>query len=209
MASSRKKKQTPEVSEVRTIIALDLSLTDTGIAWWVLGDNSSLGFTNIATTETGPARLVAIRNAISVLSQNFPRPMLAFIENYAYSKGNQAHQMGELGGVIRTSLYDKDISYIVVSPTTIKKFLTGKGNAPKNVMLKDLYKHFKIDVDNDNEADAITLALLAKAYVTKKYDGLNKSQREVVENITFEEVSSKSQKSKDKVLAATVNALES
>jgi Holliday junction resolvasome RuvABC endonuclease subunit len=54
------------------------------------------------------------------------------LEGYAYARANQAHQVGELGGVIRVALAEWGIPYVVVAPSALKLYATGKGNASKD-----------------------------------------------------------------------------
>ena len=51
----------------------------------------------------------------------------------------------------------------LIATNTLKKFVTGKGNGPKSVIIKGVYKKWGYDVDNDNLADAYGLARLAAA----------------------------------------------
>jgi hypothetical protein len=45
----------------------------------------------------------------------------------------------------------------------MKKFITGKGNAKKEVVMKHLYKTWGYDIDSPDESDAACLALMARA----------------------------------------------
>jgi Holliday junction resolvasome RuvABC endonuclease subunit len=102
-----------------------------------------------------------------VVSGGDPERNLVLIENYAFGKTNQAHQMGELGGVIRLMLFEEGYEFFVIPPTRLKKFLTGKGVADKNIILKEVFKRWKFDVDDDNVADALVLMQLGLALVGK------------------------------------------
>lgn len=58
---------------------------------------------------------------------------IVFIEGYSFaSRNSQAHAIGELGGVVRLTLWNLRIPYIEIPPTCRAKFATGKGNAGKN-----------------------------------------------------------------------------
>ena len=48
-------------------------------------------------------------------------------------------------------------------PGEIKKFVTGKGNAKKELMLKEIYKRWGFETDNHNVADAYAIAQMVKA----------------------------------------------
>ena len=87
-------------------------------------------------------------------------PALVVIEGYAYARPNQQAAIGELGGVIRLALHKWGGDWIVVPPTSLKKFVTGKGNAPKDRVMMDAYKRFEIDVPTTDECEALCLALM-------------------------------------------------
>lgn len=55
-----------------------------------------------------------------------------------------------------------------MTPSQLKKFVTGKGNVDKNVVMKAVYKRFQIDTDDDNTADAVVLGHIGLALI-KEY----------------------------------------
>jgi crossover junction endodeoxyribonuclease RuvC len=48
--------------------------------------------------------------------------------------------------------------YLMVAPTALKKFITGKGNAKKELMLMKIFKRYGLEFENNNLADAYALA---------------------------------------------------
>ena len=95
-----------------------------------------------------------------------PINCLVMIEHYAFgARGAAMISLGELGGVIRLALYESKIPYIEVPPTLAKKFVTGKGNSNKNVVLLEMYKRFGEDLSDDNVADATGMMYLGRAAV--------------------------------------------
>lgn len=96
----------------------------------------------------------------------------AAIEGYAYSAKGAVFNLGELGGVLRLALYKRNIRTIEVPPTYLKKFLTGKGTSPKNVMLKEAYRLYEIDINDDNDCDAFALALVAQNYFETEFHAI-------------------------------------
>jgi Holliday junction resolvasome RuvABC endonuclease subunit len=77
------------------------------------------------------------------------------------ASGNRAHQIGEWGGVLRLALYDHLAQPIVeVPPSSLKKYLTGRGNADKDLMLSTATRRFDRVLNND-EADALALWAMA------------------------------------------------
>lgn len=65
--------------------------------------------------------------------------------------------------IIETVCTEKEIDYLSFSPSEIKLFATGKGNASKDVMLRKAIHHFKKNIKDDNEADALWILELTKS----------------------------------------------
>jgi len=84
------------------------------------------------------------------------------IEGPSYmSNGKFVLQMGALHFMIRIMLKRRGVNFKVVAPGTLKKFVTGKGNSKKDLMLLHTYKKWGVEFDNDNLADAYGLARMA------------------------------------------------
>lgn len=99
-------------------------------------------------------------------SLTYHRVRAVAIEGYAYKATSHAHKIGEFGGVVRLACYDLMIQTFIVPPNSLKKFATGKGNAGKPIIIRELYRRWGVVIDDDNEADATVLALLAMAMTT-------------------------------------------
>ena len=54
-----------------------------------------------------------------------------------------------------------NLEFKIISPTTLKKFVTGKGNSGKDIMLLEVYKRWNVSFSNNNLADAYGLARMA------------------------------------------------
>ncbi len=94
------------------------------------------------------------------------KPEKVVIENYAFgARGRAIFNLGELGGLIRMVLYETNIPYDEISPTTVKKKMTGSGKADKPAMIKAVNEYFNISIDDDNQADALALALIAQGLI--------------------------------------------
>lgn len=88
---------------------------------------------------------------------------------------NSALVLGELAATVKLMLFehfDNENHYIPappqhlrtplqIPPMTLKKFAAGKGNAKKQEMLLQIYKRWGIEFNDDNAADAYSLARLA------------------------------------------------
>lgn len=88
---------------------------------------------------------------------------LVCIEGYGYANANTLAPLVELGAVVRHRLYCNGIPFIEVAPASLKKFVTGKGNAAKQVMLLEVFKRFGFETSDDDIADAVALAHFGRA----------------------------------------------
>lgn len=73
--------------------------------------------------------------------------------------------------------------FVIVAPSSLKKFVTGRGNAKKSEMFLEIYKRWGETFDDDNLADAFGLAKIAHAVASGSVKGLNKHQIEVIDLI--------------------------
>lgn len=140
-------------------------MTDAAAGPRVVGLDLSLRATGISTAEVtvvyepkglaGVERLAAIRDVVLALDAD-----LFVIESYSFGSGNQAHQLGELGGVVRLTLWEAAVPYVDVPPARLKKAATGRGNATKSDMRAELIKRAGIDIRDDNRVDAFWLRFM-------------------------------------------------
>lgn len=143
------------------LLALDLSLVSTGFC-----SDKKMGI--IATTEKGPKRLDLISSVVSDIVKEEEIDVVV-IEGYSFaSRSGQAFSIGELGGVVRTTLYRMGIPFIEIPPTCRAKFATGKGNASKNEVVSSISAKTGIIFRNpgaDDQCDAWILLEMAKTYL--------------------------------------------
>jgi Holliday junction resolvasome RuvABC endonuclease subunit len=93
-------------------------------------------------------------------------PDLIIIEGYSFgSRLGQAFSIGELGGLVKVALFEGGYKSIIIPPTCLKKFVTGKGNASKDIMLMKTFKKYGVEFTDNNKCDAFGLAQMGKAYL--------------------------------------------
>lgn len=86
------------------------------------------------------------------------------MEGYAFSS-QRAHQAGELGAAVKLAVTDyTNVPFVSIPPTALKKYVTGKGNVAKNLMLLGVYKTWDIEFNDDNLADSYALARMASGW---------------------------------------------
>ena len=111
------------------------------------------------------ARWSGLRFWVKALLTTY-EPGLVVIEGYGYANAHSLALLVELGTVLRSAILDANVRMVEIPPNSLKKFVTGKGIAPKNVMLKEIMKLWAFDTDDDDEADAYGLAQFGVAIAT-------------------------------------------
>ncbi len=164
------------------VIGIDASLAGTGICSILLaGEETHVSKTITASGDSrGVDRLIDIRDQICQICSVPSRADLVVIEGYAHDRGNRAHYMGELGGVLRVLLTELKIKWVEVAPAQVKKFATGKGNASKEVVAVGVYKKWRMEFPDNNQCDAYVLARIGAALCGRPGEPLRDYQMEVI-----------------------------
>lgn len=88
-----------------------------------------------------------------------------------------------LSHMVRRRLTQLGIPFIDVAASQLKKFILGKGSGDKSQVLKEVFKRYKVDAADDNQADACVLAHIAEAVFNTSWSNLAKYQSEVVQKL--------------------------
>lgn len=112
-------------------------------------------------------RLAAIDGWFTAWLDGLGNVDLVAMEGYAFGAKVGREQAGELGGTVKLAVHytlgpDK---LLIVPPTALKKFVTGRGNAKKNEMLLGVYKQWGEEFTDDNQADAYSLEQFGHCYM--------------------------------------------
>ncbi|NOQ30176.1 MAG: hypothetical protein GQ570_03540 [Helicobacteraceae bacterium] len=110
----------------------------------------------------GLDRCSMIAGAIITLMEEH-KPDITIIEGYGYGNAHTLVTLVEIGTVIRYFLKQYEMPYIDVTPNTLKKFVTGKGNAGKEMIMMQVLKRWGYESATNNIADAIGLGMLGGA----------------------------------------------
>jgi crossover junction endodeoxyribonuclease RuvC len=96
------------------------------------------------------------------ISKYLDKIQVGYIEEISFgSAGEASAQLAALNYHIRISLLNLKIIFYTISPGQLKKYITGNGQAKKNLMLKEVFKRWQVDFNSDNLADAYSLARYA------------------------------------------------
>jgi Holliday junction resolvasome RuvABC endonuclease subunit len=154
------------------IFALDLG-TKTG---WALICNGLVksGIVNFATTKLAGygLRFLNFRNWLAEMLEKHGVELVVFEDVRAHAGVFAAHAYGGFMAQLASVCEERRIPYRGFGVKTIKKFITGNGNAGKQNVIDALQTKGYRPVD-DNEADAIALALLAESELIKENKAIN------------------------------------
>ena len=137
-------------------LAIDQSLVNSGIT---IKEKDGYTFENIKP----PNKLKDV-DRLRYIGQKLVEIIKAFdvdtviMEGYSFgSRGRALISLGELGGVLKVLIVDMGLKLHIVAPTSLKKFVCGKGNAKKELMLMKIYKKWGKEFTDNNTADSFAL----------------------------------------------------
>ena len=169
---------------------LDLSLVKTGFA--VVEDNGNVLSSGIIKSRpSGDKPIEETRRIVKIAEDTVQKidnilssknPDLVVIENLAFmAQGTSLTQLAGLNYLIRILLDEFKWPWILVAPTSLKKFITGSGKGDKDMMMMAVYKNYGFEAKNNDENDAYALAVCGLAVLGKPLIKLTKPQSEVVD----------------------------
>ena len=163
----------------RNIVGLDLSLSSTGYHTLVGELISGAIVTNDKLSSMERIDFILARIAELVHEGDF-----VLIENNAFNAiGRAKSVLAELNGIVKFWLWRRKIEYVLVAPTTLKKFILGKGKGEKSLILREVFKAYGLNAGTDDEADACVLAHIGACLIGRE-EPHNQAQREVMFTLT-------------------------
>ena len=180
---------------MENIVGLDLSLTCTGIAVYNTTDDGIT--TKVVKTSSKDSDVCRYSKIHSDTLHEYAFSSIVFIEGYSFgsfSKSSSMSKLIELGGIIKYDLDNRDIPFVIVPPTVLKKFITGKGNAKKEDVKLGVYKKFGREFKTSDEADAFALVVLGIKYlnIPSKYsDHITKIEAACIQTLKGQESDTK------------------
>ena len=144
----------------KRFVGLDLAFANNGVV--VLDEKGSIIHQEVFSTskkDPDEVHLINIRTKLNTLLQDSD---VVCLEGLSFgSQGMSLAQLGAAHYIARVLLHERSIDFSVVSPSTLKKFVTGKGNCKKDLMLLKVFQKWGVEFSNDNLADAFSLARFA------------------------------------------------
>lgn len=158
------------------LLGVDASLTSTGFAY-----RDEEGEYHTGRIRTGHLRdldrLQFIAEAFTDLLDRVNPTLIAY-EDYAMGKGGvgnpaRSFSMGEGGGVLKLIAYTRGVDLLLVSPSSLKKFVTGKGNIKvdkkKSQIVEAVASNWGYHIPHHDEADAFGLLKMAESYSSARH----------------------------------------
>ncbi len=151
-----------------TIIAIDLSMSNTGIAIFS-DDGHCKKLMSIATNkgDSHPQRLKTIATAMQKIKKEY-KPTLIVCEESFTRFNKSTHSIYKCRGVMELVFYNVPMKFY--HSTTIRKIVLGKGNADKEMVREYIlskYKNVKFDDLDQSDAYAIFLAFAFQEGILK------------------------------------------
>lgn len=170
------------------VIGLDLSLTGTGVA-------TPTGTYLVPSTGHKGATLTDRRERLhriltGICQHGCPAPQdLVVVEAPSLGQARQGgtHDRAGLWWIVVSHLLDRACHVIEVPPATLKKYVTGKGNAKKPDMRMAIYKRYGVDITDDNEADAFALRALGLDLLGQPLAAMPAVNRTALDKLTVPE----------------------
>ena len=134
------------------VIGVDQSVSHTAI-------HHASGRESIQTKPKDYIHKLSRLSFIAARFENIVAPMepgVAYVEGYGFA-AQQAHTLGEVGGALQLILYQLGWRVVLVPPTVLKKFITGKGNTEKDGMRMKAAVRFGYESIDNNDCDAFCL----------------------------------------------------
>ena len=145
------------------MIAMDLSLSTTG--WALDGEHSGLikapTFKELTNPRTQLQRAAWWRRQLSELIMPHGGSQVWYEGPFIHPKHIKgALPLMRLYGILDAVLMEHGCAPHPIQPSDLKKWATGKGNSPKDRMILEACNRTGRSITDDNEADAVLLALM-------------------------------------------------
>ena len=159
---------------MRPLLGIDPSLTHTAGHWARTQEAVVMGWLSTFAVKSDPkhyahriARLRDLRGRLLESLQTLTDkhgPGDAFVEGYSFGARNEREKLGEWGGVLRVALLELGWDIVEVPPSTLKKFVTGKGHTEKDGMRMEVLKRWGYESTDNNDCDAYALLRIGYAW---------------------------------------------
>lgn len=183
------------------VLGIDTSLTGTGLC---RADFTPDGLVLMTATVSAPppakngdrSKRAMARRVNALIEQidaaiydplypDEPKPDLIAMESLAYAaKGEGVWVLPWVFGRVIELAEKYDVPLIVVGTSQLKKYVTGKGNTPKEEVTLAIIKRWpEAEAKNNNEADAVACCAIGCRYLGMPIDNVPKLNQEIMAKV--------------------------
>ena len=151
----------------KSLVGIGIDQSYTGFAVTVMAVDDGAYYTWVYKSEDrGVDRLLDIQKFLEMILLDYGWRTKDICIEAPVRMSASALMSGELFAACRITLRSvlgrTDPGYpIQVPPSTLKKYVTGRGNAQKSEMLLQVFKRWNVEFNDDNAADSYGLARIA------------------------------------------------
>lgn len=153
-------------------ISLDLSTTDTGYAIFENDKLITYGSISFKIKDTYK-RIILTVEAVQEMLSGMEIDHVVFEDSFSGTNKRVVVILNRLAGGIIWVADRLGVSFSTYPPKSVKKFITGNGNANKGMVIEAINQMYNIDVSNDNIADAIAIG---QTFVAEHFVGKNRGE---------------------------------
>lgn len=155
------------------ILGIDQSTTSTGYAIIENGRLITSGTIQPKHLKTTVEKIIYITEHLNSIKHNDTIDFIAR-EGFSFGSKNRAFVLGGIGYAVDAHFYSEYKEYYyVIPPSSVKKYITGNGNAKKDQMILQTYKKHKIEFKSNDECDAYGIAMFLYYFLQWKDNNYN------------------------------------
>ncbi len=175
-------------------VAIDYSIARPGLCY--TDTNKADGFTCISydtpKKETYNHRIARFADCADLLLSEshhsfLNKKVIVMIEDYAAGGKGKTNEIAECTGILKYKLMVEQgldpYRFWLCNISHLKMFLTGKGMAKKELILKEVYKRWNFDTNDNNEADAFVMWKILKALYHEADEPVTVYQKDILKRI--------------------------
>lgn len=151
------------------IYAVDQSMARTGLTKYFIRGGEYISYSFKNTKGNTYSRIWNLGKWIEERLYENGNSLMVVFEGYSFGSNNKRELLGEVGYVVKSQFFeisDEDNTFIpciIIPPTSLKKFVTGRGNGvDKKEMHEIVTKKWGAKTQNHDESDSYALAVIAR-----------------------------------------------
>jgi len=171
-----------------TSLGIDLSTSATGLVILEAHDDAppQVLFDQEVNPPKGLLGMAAKKAIVTevMLTIHAWKPTIICLEGYSLNLKNKSSivPLIEIGGILRFLMHLDGFAWLAPTAGELKKFATGSGNSPKDVVMMHVFKRFGYEARTNNLADAFACAAIGLSTL-QAIPGVNQEMRKVAEKV--------------------------